>query len=541
MLNAGRGSGRLARLFLARNWRNVPCAVSGVSDCVQSTGNVDESRYSGFDGDARRTGVTWALPAAKRKKDQTGAAEISSDDFIYQENFKEGPFLSYKEGRLRGLYKKDKRQEIVTLKFQELYGNLRRVFRRHHRRSGLTVIDNLDGNPTPPAWWKGIVKLMEGSSASNPVAGDSSRSNETKKGCSSLRGLYMYGGVGVGKTMLMDLFVVSSPPEFRVHRAHFHDFMLDIHARLRAHSGTADPLCEVANDISKGCRVLALDEFFVTDVADAMVLHRLFKKLWANDLVLICTSNRKPDDLYAGGLQRDLFLPFIDMLKEACDIHNMESVVDYRKLAHHQSGLYFTGNSSIEGLQSVFENMAGNHTLLSNVPLAVQLGRTLHVPKAAGSVCYYTFKQLCGQAVGAADYIALVGGFHSICLEGVPKITGANRAEAYRLVMLIDVLYDHRARLACSAEVSPVELFENIITQADLPPGGISNMDTEIVVDDNLGFAKDRAISRLTEMQSLEYLVEHANRHAPELLLALAEAQTRKDRTGGQSPLRAAV
>lgn len=133
------------------------------------------------------------------------------------------------------------------------------------------------------------------------------------------------------------------------------------------------------------------------------------------------------------------------MRKDTCDVHNMESITDYRKLAHYQSGLFFVGSESAKYLEAVYQNFAGENETEENILVEVQLGRTLLVPRSAGSVCYYTFHELCGQPVGSSDYIALVQSFHSVCLDGIPKITGATRAEAYRLVMLIDVLYDHRS------------------------------------------------------------------------------------------------
>lgn len=130
--------------------------------------------------------------------------------------------------------------------------------------------------------------------------------------------------------------------------------------------------------------------------------------------------------------------------KEACDVHNMESTTDYRKLAHHQQGLFFLGSDSREKLENVYRNMAGHHIETKNVPIEVQLGRKMTVPKASGRVCYYSFDELCGQPVGPADYIALAQHFHSVCLKGIPEVNGATRSEAYRFVMLIDVLYDRR-------------------------------------------------------------------------------------------------
>ncbi|CAD7705031.1 unnamed protein product [Ostreobium quekettii] len=386
-----------------------------------------------------------------------------------------------------------------------------------------------------PLRWQGVVRMMHDSPSQfasvdeNPEDHLGGESWPRTPRSDSPLGLYTYGGVGVGKTMLMDLFVVSAPPEFRVLRTHFHDFMLDIHSRLRTHTKTADPLTFVAQDISETHRVLALDEFFVTDVADAMILHRLFNQLWDQGIVLVATSNRKPEDLYEGGLQRDLFLPFIDKLKVHCQIHNLDSPVDYRKLARHQKGLYFAGPNAKADLEQSFASMCVGCPEVQNASVTVKMGRRLAVPRARGPHCYFTFDELCGQAVGAADYIALARRFHTVCLEGIPKITGASRSDAYRLVMLVDVLYDNRIRLVCTAETQPAELFTNILTQAEHqsvdPSLGADS--GEAIVDDNLGFAKDRTVSRLIEMRGLDYQVEHSNRHAPELLLALAEAQER--------------
>eukprot|EP00878_Enallax_costatus_P014061 GHUV01014705.1.p1 GENE.GHUV01014705.1~~GHUV01014705.1.p1 ORF type:complete len:299 (+),score=52.41 GHUV01014705.1:2088-2984(+) len=279
----------------------------------------------------------------------------------------------------------------------------------------------------------------------------------------AVKGLYMFGGVGCGKTMLMDLLVASAPKEFQVERTHFHDFMLDIHGRLRHTKGESDPLKHVADDVAQGVKVLALDELFVTDVADAMILHRLFGRLWDNGLVLVATSNRAPDALYEGGLQRQLFLPFIARLKEACVIHNMNSPVDYRRLAQHTRGLYFLTPDRTSLLYNAFLECgedslaaagaaaAGSGSVGNPGPVnvAVAMGRSLKVPQALGSAAMFDFDELCNRPLAAADYIALAQKFHTLAVADVPRFNAANRSAGYRFVTLIDVMYEHRCVRRC--------------------------------------------------------------------------------------------
>ncbi|GIL76360.1 hypothetical protein Vretifemale_5974 [Volvox reticuliferus] len=366
--------------------------------------------------------------------------------------------------------------------------------------------------------------------------------SESSSAQDAVRGLYMYGGVGCGKTMLMDLFVSTAPSHFKVLRTHFHDFMLEVHAALRRHAREADPLLTVADGIAARARVLALDELFVTDVADAMILNRLFGRLWDRGLILVATSNRPPDDLYKGGLQRNLFMPFIHKLKTQCKCHDMNSTTDYRRLAQHQRGLYFVapralasaaspaasrpGTSTSDPLMERFLDLAGGVTP-APARVEVMMGRSLEVPMAAGKACMFNFQELCGRPVAAADYLALTSSYHTLALRGVPRFGAANRTEAYRFVTLIDVMYEARTRLLVTAESAPVDLFTNIITQFDAAKKPDLAALPDVVVDDNLGFAKDRTISRLTEMQSLEYLLHHARQHEPSLVLALQEAQDR--------------
>lgn len=305
------------------------------------------------------------------------------------------------------------------------------------------------------------------------------------------RGIYLWGGVGRGKSMLMDLFFshVSVPPARRVH---FHAFMLETHARIAEERGrgTGDPIPAVAARWAAEARLLAFDEMQVTNVADAMILSRLFAALFEADVTVVATSNRPPADLYRDGLNREHFLPFIAMLEDRLDVIALDGPVDYRRDRIGGTQRYYTPNgpAATEALANLFFRLTDfpveDRANVPTMALDVGGGRILHVPKALKGVAVFSFKRLCADARGAADYLAVARTFHSVFLVGVPVMGPENRNEAARFVTLIDALYEWGCKLFIAADAPPEQLYR--------------------AGDGRFEF--DRTVSRLLEMQADSWL-----------------------------------
>lgn len=298
-----------------------------------------------------------------------------------------------------------------------------------------------------------------------------------------VRGLYIWGGVGRGKTFLMDLFFETLGLKAK-RRIHFHRMMQDVHTRLASLGDIADPLDRVAADIAGETRVLCFDEFFVSDIGDAMILGRLLKGLFERGVTLVATSNVPPDDLYRDGLQRSRFLPAIDLLNSTTDVINLDGEMDYRLRLLEQAGTYLYPDDELAAgkLERLFAESASTR-VEDDRQLTVN-GRPIAAHRCAKGIAWFEFAEVCDGPRSQADYIELARWYPTVILSGVPRFGAAEEDQARRFIALVDEFYDRRVKLILSAATSPADLYNG----------------------SKLDFEFERTISRLTEMQSSEYL-----------------------------------
>ncbi|PTN11868.1 cell division protein ZapE [Nitrosomonas aestuarii] len=328
----------------------------------------------------------------------------------------------------------------------------------------------------------------------------------------SPRGIYLYGNVGRGKSMLMDLFFSVAPLASK-RRVHFHEFMLEIHNHLKIWHNFSiqqrklamqnlqniqgrkvdldDPIPAVAQQIANKATLLCFDELQVTDIADAMVVARLFKELFDQGVVIVSTSNRAPDDLYKNGLNRHRFVPFIDRIKKNMAIVSLNGPIDYRYNRLKGTDTYFhpVNETTTAKLSAAFfrltDRSVEDRDKVPSGELNVQ-GRKLFVPKSARGVAVFSFKRLCANPLGSADYLAIARAYHTVIIVAIPQFTHENTSEAKRFIHLIDALYEYNVKFLCSAVTPPHLLYQS----------------------GNSDFEFERTISRLIEMQSEDYLAK---------------------------------
>ena len=296
------------------------------------------------------------------------------------------------------------------------------------------------------------------------------------------KGVYMYGGVGRGKSFLMDCFY-NAVPIRRKTRLHFHEFMREVHRELAGLKGTVNPLDELGKRMARKFKLICFDEFHVADITDAMILHRLLAALFDNGVGFVTTSNFKPDDLYPGGLHRERILPAIELLNQRMEVVNVDNGTDYRRRTLEQVELYHTplGPEADAAMNEAFTRLASGG---DEDPVLHIEAREIKARRRAGGVVWFDFKQLCGGPRSQNDYLEIASQFHTLLLSDVPHMPVRMASEARRFTWLVDVLYDRRVKFILSAEVAPELLYTEGPLAHEFP----------------------RTVSRLNEMQSAEYL-----------------------------------
>ncbi len=382
----------------------------------------------------------------------------------------QGPIFAYRQHIRDGILRPDPAQELAVEKLQSLSNALSRYQPDQGSKGWLSRFGFRSSHTCPCLSW---------------IPADATNSDPRQ-------GLYIFGEVGRGKSMLMDLFFETCPIAHKK-RLHFHEFMRDVHAAIHrwrkdGSSKHGDPIPMLVDTLAREACLLCLDELQVTDIADAMIVGRLFQAILDAGVVVVITSNRPPRDLYKDGLQRDRFLPFIDLIQKRLDLLELNSERDYRLGRKRGLKVYHApqGPQATAALDEAFARLtAGAEPRPDSLSVNE---RTLAVPLAAAGVARFSFADLCGRPLGASDYLALATRYHALVLDNIPLLSPDNKDEARRFVTLVDALYEHKVTLICSAAAPPESLY----------PKGIG------------AFEFQRTVSRLMEMQAEDYITrEH--------------------------------
>ncbi|KAJ5734305.1 hypothetical protein N7493_003091 [Penicillium malachiteum] len=510
----------------------APLRGAGTRDRCYAT---HRGGLSPLNANARRVrGLSGALPVersvasqlplrpAQRRNLATASADATSKDAVLDKPAGtplDGPLKEYDDRVQSGRLRDDPYQRAIIQNLQNLYEALKEY-------SAPTVIhptvESL--NPEPPK--QSFFGSLFSRGGDKEVAKSTIPENLPE-------GLYMYGDVGCGKTMLMDLFFDTLPANIKTKtRIHFHNFMQDVHKRMHVvkmkYGNDFDALPMVAADIADSASVLCFDEFQCTDVADAMILRRLLEILMSHGVVLITTSNRHPNDLYKNGIQRESFIPCINLLNNELNVINLNSPTDYRKIPRPPAAVYHNplGTEADAHAQKWFDYLGDPINDPPHPDTQIVWGRTINVPCASGKAAKFTFNQLIGSATGAADYLELVRHYNAFIITDVPGMNLNQRDLARRFITFIDAVYESRAKLVLTTEVPLTNLFLSASDVKDSLKGGdhsdlsdaMRNLmddlglsvqalkNTSIFSGDEERFAFARALSRLAEMGSKEWV-----------------------------------
>ncbi|KAI8855187.1 AFG1-like ATPase-domain-containing protein [Chytridium lagenaria] len=439
---------------------------------------------------------------------------------------KAGPMASYNQKISAGILRNDPFQRKTVQVLQELHDSLIQynppsiVDIQIQTSSGdahKIGLEQLDLDATTPFSFLSPKRWFQSASSKAPRA----------KEVFGPQGLYVYGSVGTGKTMTMDMFYHSINVD-RKRRVHFHAFMLDVHKRVhelrRKHSHGFDPIPPIAQELANQAWLLCFDELQVTDITDAMLLRRLFYELFTRGVVVFTTSNRHPDELYKNGIQRSSFIPTIELLKSRCLIHSLDSGTDYPSAFFHP-----LEKATTDKVDRLWRDLTNGQTVQ---PRKLDFfGRSLIIKETAGTFAKAEFKSLCGQPLSAPDFLSLAQEFNLLILTNVPKMSFTQRNEARRFITLIDALYENKVKLIISAEAPPDELLSgegadnaaamsdaDRLLQDDLKLS-THEMNSSIFTGAEENFAFRRAVSRLFEMQSLEWIGQDLSKKLDRLFI----------------------